>query len=866
MSDTTCFYVSKTKNTCVPADDVRLQRMLNDFTLSVRTTNCLYNEDIVSLKDLIQKTEEDMLQIRNMGRKSLDELKALLTEMDLSFGMQMIEYNHKQAEKIFSTHDCPFMISPTDSRLLKHVDSLDLSIRSINCLKSAKINWVGDLIQKTEVELLKTPNFGRTSLREIQSKLSEIGLDLGIKVKNWPPSNIEELAKIQAKNEIISLKNCFEAIDDYVKSKLTDFEQTVYKQRIFQTRGHTLQSLADTTGVTRERIRQIENQIHNKITRVLSNNIVALHKFIDSIGFIVDYSIDTDNEDMLLIRKNSQLLYNLFQNSDIYRIDLKKQWLYKTHQLPLFAINETNLYSMDELVEYISNNLSKILQRDTQLAKQNFVTVLNKYIKQIILDNFIFIDGKRVANNKNSVLLKFLSQFSLIPVDISTLFREYHIFLTHHNIDTKKYGYASVPTFANILNDRKDVLISLGRKARYYNYQSLDISELMERLNLSDYKNTEVSCHKFFNENKELMTEYNILNAQELHNLLKKHCKDKDTDFSRMPIIKFGTVDREKQLRDFAKTISPINIADLATAYEEAFGIPKTTFIANYTQYLRDCTYRGVIIFENETNISNEQRKFILSALPEDFYFIDDVKEVFKNIFSDKYHEYMCQTILKSLGFYMAPQYILSTKYNSLREYILLKFDSMKIIDLNLYKQYQTLSAFQNWFYNKRNDGDLIKFMPHKFISSAALNKAGITKEMLLQYTTQVLECVNKRFFTVFSLKNMFKKFDLDKFGFEDIFYEDIIVRHSGISFTKINGVALFKNTTDKISLATFISSFMEHFRKVNIYDLIVKLKEEYGIFLEKHDLTQLVDETDLYYNNITENIYINYDEFITSF
>ncbi|MCW0234534.1 MAG: DNA-directed RNA polymerase subunit alpha [Ferrovibrio sp.] len=79
--------------------------------------------------------------------------------------------------------------------LLRRVDELELSVRSANCLKNDNIVYIGDLIQKTEAEMLRTPNFGRKSLNEIKEVLAQMGLHLGMHVPNWPPENIEELAK-----------------------------------------------------------------------------------------------------------------------------------------------------------------------------------------------------------------------------------------------------------------------------------------------------------------------------------------------------------------------------------------------------------------------------------------------------------------------------------------------------------------------------------------------------------------------------------------------------------------------------------------------------------------------------------------------
>ncbi len=84
---------------------------------------------------------------------------------------------------------------PFNKNLLRKVDELELSVRSANCLKNDNIVYIGDLVLKTESEMLRTPNFGRKSLNEIKEVLAQMGLSLGMDIPQWPPENIEELAK-----------------------------------------------------------------------------------------------------------------------------------------------------------------------------------------------------------------------------------------------------------------------------------------------------------------------------------------------------------------------------------------------------------------------------------------------------------------------------------------------------------------------------------------------------------------------------------------------------------------------------------------------------------------------------------------------
>ena len=82
-----------------------------------------------------------------------------------------------------------------NKNLLRKVDELELSVRSMNCLKNDNIIYIGDLVQKTEPEMLRTPNFGRKSLNEIKEVLNSMSLYLGMEIPKWPPENIAELSK-----------------------------------------------------------------------------------------------------------------------------------------------------------------------------------------------------------------------------------------------------------------------------------------------------------------------------------------------------------------------------------------------------------------------------------------------------------------------------------------------------------------------------------------------------------------------------------------------------------------------------------------------------------------------------------------------
>ena len=112
---------------------------------------------------------------------------------------QLSAFVDLQATKV---EDTDTQESEIDPILLRPVDDLELTVRSANCLKAESIYFIGDLIQRTEVELLKTPNLGKKSLTEIKDVLATKGLSLGMRLENWPPASLS--AREQEPSALIS--------------------------------------------------------------------------------------------------------------------------------------------------------------------------------------------------------------------------------------------------------------------------------------------------------------------------------------------------------------------------------------------------------------------------------------------------------------------------------------------------------------------------------------------------------------------------------------------------------------------------------------------------------------------------------------
>lgn len=141
-----------------------------------------------------QVTDYDKLsiEVQTNGTVTPDDSVAIAARI-LQDQLQI--FIHFEEPAIHAKEEGVGTILPFSRHLLRKVDELELSVRSANCLKNDNIVYIGDLVQKSEAEMLRTPNFGRKSLNEIKEVLAQMGLNLGMEVTNWPPENIEDLAK-----------------------------------------------------------------------------------------------------------------------------------------------------------------------------------------------------------------------------------------------------------------------------------------------------------------------------------------------------------------------------------------------------------------------------------------------------------------------------------------------------------------------------------------------------------------------------------------------------------------------------------------------------------------------------------------------
>lgn len=177
----------------VPAASAKSQ----DFPIGVITIDALYSP----VKKVSYKVEDTRVgQVTDFDKliMSIETDGTITPEMAIALSARILQdqlqlfitFEEEEEEKQEEEEELEY-----NPILLKKVDELELSVRSRNCLQNDNIVYIGDLVNKTEAEMLRTQNFGRKSLNEIKDVLSKFNLKFGMEVSGWPTENIEELAK-----------------------------------------------------------------------------------------------------------------------------------------------------------------------------------------------------------------------------------------------------------------------------------------------------------------------------------------------------------------------------------------------------------------------------------------------------------------------------------------------------------------------------------------------------------------------------------------------------------------------------------------------------------------------------------------------
>ncbi len=885
--------------------NITQQDKIKILNLSRRSTNALTNNGIHIVEDLLNYPIEKLPNIINIGEKSLNEIKNCIIELQESY---------KEGHLLNTKEHANTDLFTFENTIYKNVliEDLGLSIRTYFCLNISSIHYLSDIFNnKNSLQNIKI--FSRQCLEEIENILACRNFKVETDKNLFEPFLNILLSSIKNYNNINYSKlygNVFSILDEYYTDKNKDnFDIKVcLSDKILLKKIYTSENIKNIFKsfiieyIKQNRygcyiesiIKQMPKYFNSKVfveylikelsnEKIISNNsnilqmnyspvLIGIQNILNNREYEIfklrleGYSLEDVGKKFQVSRERirqieSKSLEKIRNNKLVFKEDVYSEVFAK------YRINKDDFLTAFQESEQTYNYLRIVYEwGDLDIEELSDDINMSEYFKvashRIKQKRYIFI-GEVVLNQKPMELIEYgVKIFAQQDIVFDDFYNKYQSFLEefnlHKNPKFKKQSYR----YKNILIDSRLVLWKQWEKFRYYNIDFYDYSNLLDVLNLNQYKDVEYSTLKFFKDYTDLMKDYDIRDEYELHNLLRKICDEKEYSlikFKKMPTIEFGHVDRNKQILELLEILAPISNANLAREYENEYGIRHS--LVSLSLY-NDNNEINKIGYPEPPNDLILKMKNVFTL---DFYMLDEMKCIYKKEFINYDEKYFNSYTIKNIGFNVYSNYAIKNNYKIATEYFYKLLTDNDIFDESSFLNgVKSIPAYYSLLYELKNNYEIIEFSPNKYINIRKLTKNGITKYHLKEYCKAVFEFIpNNKYFTLHSLKNLGFEHSLDEHGFDDWFYTSILMeQRESFSYLKIGGNKLLLKGKNKVVILEFLEFIVYSMKNlsIDIYDLIDYIYKNYKIIINVYKIFALVKESSLYYNEITEKIYATYD------
>lgn len=898
---------------------------IDKLNLSTRANNVFKRNNIHTVEDFMNLPEENFISMRNIGDKTLSEILGVLSM--LNKGEYTIVDSLSSAN--IKNEDIKEFVHIDGNKYVDfNIKDMGFSVRPFNCLTNAGYIWLSEIINLTESDLKYIPNIGAKSISEIITTLESFVLQASplVKSQNRDSDNIcnlifQNLREFMVVNGVEHYNNIIYICERYVNQHLdtNDFETALtdsellnelqandyikkeycsYLTEIIKTEryGCTYGIILEKTPFILRKKAFIDNSI-NSLTaegkvRLIEDNtyIIILESFVDCLKNILK-----ENEYNVFIKRTQNLTLEQIgieigttrervrqiESKAIAKIN-KSQLLFK-EDIYLEIFNEYE-FTEEEFVRAFKNVqtyyylISRYSRRKGEkhenkkllseaLFDARIPEKMKKSIERAVYKNYVKLGSEYMPCKRPEITNYVLKTFATNDISFQD-FKELYLTIIEDIGKRKEEKLALMDRgYENRIAASDTVLWKFGKKLRYYNQQGYNFNNLFEVLNLEQYKNIELSTRKFFKLYPETMKEYDIRDEYELHNLLKKLCKNSEINhikFGRMPNIEFGKIDLNEQVLNLLLSLAPISNVDFAQAYEEEYGVSSATVLANYMgnfdEYFHDGMYKI-----DATMLPTEVMLKLKKLLDNDFYLIDTIRETYGLEFPYMDNSLINPFSIKSLGFRVYSSYAVSNRFVSATDFfnnLLLEEDIFNLNDIA--SDIKQLLQFTSQLYRLKSNYDIVEFSPNKYIKFERLYKNGIRKENILIFNKNVFDFVGEgKYFTIHSILEDGFSNELEKYGFEDWFFSSLLAEcKNEVSYLRIGGNKLFILGNVRVLFEEFIESviFNQTSLSMDIYDLKDLLESYYNINVSTYKLIEATKNTSMYYDVISEKIYADYD------
>lgn len=771
---------------------------------------------------LIKIIPKDLERIKGINEKSVNRiLKVLLNKLVIVYKNEIVL--EALSCNYLRNHSYNFWLNIEDDVLSSITSKIDKIIK-----KHVNVNYYGfkelsyfishNATVKKEIEVLElssreTKEVVYNYLKKYSKKLNYKSLEEKFKSINRKVNFVETVNNLK-KEELVSLEGekviIFKKSILYYAKRFKSEKQ--YEALKFRLKNYTLQEIGDEMGLTRERARQLIKQSLLNLPRNVreAKNVYWFENY-----------------------KLNQSIYNYLFEDDAYNYLALK---YSTGEEDWSGILNDEMADED-------------LRRKISVKKQKGMIVL---------------DEISIPKNRLSILRYLIRNYCDAVTTHKELEEFYFLFLEEHV--SNQEGLELEKRYIEARISDQDIVVERPKKRfRFYDYNENNWDLFYKELGLIEWQDMELSTEVIFNANEKLMNDYNILDKYELHNIMKRtkiQSESINIKFGRTPHIVIGNGNRETQMKNLLFENSPIKKHELAELYNQIYGVNKTSTMANYFDIIKDYQV-GEIFVAKDIQINEDILDKLIEVVEnKSLVFLEDIQKVI-NI-----EKSIITLYLNQLDFKKYANYYISDKYRNTTELFKHEiFNKLEIIDADkIDSRLWSLSSFSGQMYKKIYSMDIVEFDNNKFITINKLNEIGLTKEIFQQFREEVILLLqNNDFWSLTNILEVIDKQKIDEFGFDDIFYYSLLRGANNLYNHRISNNYLFK-LNEPVSLKSFLSYLINKKKIIDVYELIVEIKEEYEVNMEKHKIIEVIKKLGMYYDEIMEKIYFDIDYYYEEF
>lgn len=590
--------------------------------------------------------------------------------------------------------------------------------------------------------------------------------------------------------------------------------------------GMTLEEVAQLTGVTRERVRQIQKKIFSKLPPVRE-------------GYFAFYK----QKYVGLTDDDFQYIFHLTEET--------------RHFISLY-FDEQRVKEKDVDAEQRLQALHSVMHDQT--LDEAIRERASARLKAI--DPYFLIDGKHVMKNRQSLIRFAIKNYCQDAKPSGELLEDYLRLLDSLSISREDPRFSLDVRYMEHYFWEMTALVSRHRQVRYYDILSMDYQDLLDTLQLTAYSNVEISSRKFFRDFPEIMERYDIRDEYELHNLLKKlwehgHFNDYLDEahqiiFGRMPTLKIGRADRRKQVMDIIQEHGYISYMDLGRAIEAEFGIPQNAAMSNgWGDTCKEYFDPGTGNFHiPETLLPEDKVRRMKERLMEDFYLTQDIIDIYMEEYPEGNVWDIDPAALRQMGFISHRKYVIRDRFGSARDFFEKLFAENETLDLRDHSEYAVCSMFSAVWLGLARDFKVVEIEPGVFFNSRYLEKHGITQEAIHEFCENVYHFMeNGKCFSIKSLQAAGFVLPWQEEGWGDWFYGSLLAA----DYEKFNSqkyasrhLLRKRQMQKKLSMADLVEEIVNGSEELLTTSEISGIIEDtYGIEFSPFKVKEIVESND---------------------